>query len=200
MKRLLPTLLAMLLPVLLASCALGPPAAPALFDLGPLPSARDTALPALPPVSIAEIGVPIWLDRSLMYYRLGYANAQQPRPYAHNRWTMPPSQLIAQRLKARIAQAGGIALPAADGAAGVPLLEIEVDDFTQNFSAPSRSEGRVSLRASVFKGRRLLAQKSFESRAPAPSPDAAGGAHALALASDAAIADTIVWLATLPLK
>jgi len=175
--------------------------AAALYDFGPLTAQQSAApLPALPPVSIAGVHVPAWLDSNMMFYRLHYANSQQPRPYAQTRWTMTPAQLLTQRLKARIAHAGGVALSAADGAVDVPVLRMEADDFTQNFDAPDQSHGRVALRASVFKGRALVAQRSFIRQAPSPSADAAGGAVALAAATDAAIADIIVWLHGLPLK
>jgi cholesterol transport system auxiliary component len=111
---------------------------------------------------------------------------------------MPPMQLFEQRLKSRIAQAGGAALPASAGAADVPVLRIEADDFTQSFSAPGQSVAQVGLRAAVFNGRALVAQKSFLQRVPAPSADAVGGARALATASDAVITEMMAWLASLP--
>lgn len=190
---------ALLLTAMLAACALPRSEAPVLFDLGPLPAAAAPA-PALPPIAVAEVTVPSWLDRPQMYYRLNYANDQQPLAYARSRWSMAPAQLLAQRVKARITQAGGVALSAADGPAGVPVLRIEADDFSQSFSAPGASVGQVALRAAVYKGRALLAQQSFTRQAPAPTADAAGGARALAAASDAAITDMMAWLASLPLK
>jgi cholesterol transport system auxiliary component len=196
MKKLFPILLVLLL----AGCAVTRQESSTLFDLGPLRMQSGTPLPALDPVSIAEIAVPTWLDRPLMFYRMNYANDQQPHSYAHSRWTMPPAQLIAQRLKSRIAQAGGVALSAADGAIGVPVLHIDVDDFTQTFDAPGHSAGMVALRASAFNGPVLIAQQTFSRQAPAPTPDAEGGARALAQASDDAIADVMQWLATLQQK
>jgi len=187
---------------LLSACAIGGKSGSAtLYDLGPLHAQPvPTGLPPLPAVSIAGVQVPVWLDSSMIFYRLHYANAQQPRPYAQARWTMTPAQLLTQHLKARIVQAGGVALAASDGAIDVPVLRIEADDFTQHFTAPAESAGQVALRASLFRGRALVAQKSFIRRAPATSADAGGGAAALAAASDAAIADIIQWLQGLPLK
>lgn len=203
MRKLIPSIVLLAAcGVMLPGCAVGGRSDSAtLYDLGPLQVHADkTALPALPPVSIAGVQVPVWLDTSMMFYRLHYANAQQPRPYSQARWTMPPAQLLTQQLKARIAQAGGVALAASDGAVEVPVLRIEADDFTQHFASPSDSTGQVALRASLFRGRSLIAQKSFNRQAPAPTADAAGGAAALAAASDAAIADIIIWLHGLPLK
>ena len=185
---------------LLGGCTIVRPESAVLYDLGPLHTQTASALPALPPISIAQINVPAWLDSTRMYYRLNYANDQQPRPYAEARWTMPPAQLLLQHLKARIAQSGGVVLSALDGAASLPMLHIEADDFTQSFTSPGQGNGQVGLRASVMKGRSLIAQKTFVRQAPTPSADAAGGARALAAASDAAITDLIKWLSTLDLK
>lgn len=185
---------------LIAGCATSASEQAALYDLGPLEKQQAGALPALPPIGIAEIQAPAWLDATRVFFRLNYANAQQLRPYAHARWTMAPAQLLLQRLKARIAQGGGIALSDSHGAANVPVLRIEVDDFTQHFDAPGQSHAQVALRASVFRGRTLVAHRSFQQQAPAPSADAPGGAQALAAASDAAIADLATWLGTLKLQ
>jgi cholesterol transport system auxiliary component len=188
--------------LLLPGCAVGSKTdSTTLYDLGPLTTPQDKApLPALPPVSIAPVQVPVWLDSSMMFYRLNYANVQQPRPYSQARWTMTPAQLLTQNLKARIAQAGGVALAASDGAVGVPVLRIEADDFSQHFASASESTGQIALRASLYRGRTLVAQRSFIHQTPSPSADAEGGAAALAAASNTAIADIILWLHGLPLQ
>jgi cholesterol transport system auxiliary component len=196
------TIATLIAALLLAGCTIVPKSEPStLYDLGPLRTERPgPSLPALPPISIAEIQVPAWLDSTMIFFRLNYANSLQPRPYAQARWSMTPSQLLAQHLKSRIVQAGGVVLNASDGGANVPVLRIETDEFTQNFDAPASSSGQVGLRASVFKGCALIAKKTFVRQAPAPSADASGGASALAAASDAAIADLIAWLGALPLR
>ena len=181
-----------LLCALLTACA-GRPHPPSLYDFGPLRATPDAV--AVPPISVADISAPAWLDNTLMFYRLAYSNDLQPLPYAGSRWTMTPSQLLGQRLKSRIAQAGGTVLSATDGAANVPLLRIEVDDFIQSFDSAAQSTGRLSLRASLFHGRTLVGQKTFAQQLPSQSADAPGGARALATASDAAITDIIAWLA-----
>lgn len=201
MKKITRFLLILLGCALAAGCATRSEPS-ALYDLGPLRTDHVTSgqAGALPPLSMAEINAPAWLDSQLMYFRLSYANRQQTRPYANSRWSMPPAQLFGQRLKARIAQAGGMVLSATDGAAGLPLLRLDVDDMMQNFDAASHSTAQLSLRASVLSGRNLIAQKTFSRQAVAPSADAAGGAAALAAASDALIDDMLFWLAGLPGK
>ena len=54
------------------------------------------------------------------------------------------------------------------------------------------------LRASLFNQHKLIDQKTFSRQIPAASNDAAGGARALAAATDAVAADINAWLATLP--
>lgn len=201
MKKIFPIVIAMLLA---AGCAGNRSGRAELYDLGPVAAQPASAQPnmqqALPPIAVAEIQGPGWLDNTLIFYRLNYSSTQQPKPYAQARWTMPPAQLLLQRLKARIAQAGGVAVAASHGATNVPVLRIEADEFSQHFDAPGSSTAQVGLRASVYKGRTLVAHKSFIRQAPAPSADAEGGVKALAAASDAAITDLMMWLGTLDLK
>lgn len=200
-RNILPAFVFAVLSLLLSACSLPRAESPALFDLGPLRAdAPAPALPTLPPVAVANITASGWLERPLMYFRLNYQNDQNPRPYAHSRWIMPPAQLLAQRMKWHMTQAGGVVLSASDSTLDVPVLRIEADDFAQYFDSPNRSIGQVVLRASAFRGHTLLGQKTFARQAPAPTPDAEGGARALAAASDAAITDMMQWLAGLPLK
>ena len=126
--------------------------------------------------------------------------AWRPRPYANSRRSMTPQQLFGQLIKVRLAQSGGIGLSAADGASSVPLLRIEADDFSQGLPSPSLSEAHVALRASLCNGRLLIAQKSCHQVRSGPSPVAAGGACALAVATDAVIAQMAIGIAAQPLK
>jgi cholesterol transport system auxiliary component len=185
--------------VLLGACASKGPST-AQYDFGPLPAAAAApATPASPvAIIIADIGGPASLDSERMHYRLLYADARQSRPYAYNQWTSTPLQLLTQRMKARIAQAGVKVLSTTDAAASTNLLRMEVEDFAQNFDTATSSSGVVRLRASVFRSHKLVDQKTFSRSAPAPSADAAGGARALADASDAVAADVLAWLAALP--
>lgn len=177
----------------------GQPAWPALTSA---PAAGTTAAgqaaTRAPALVIADVNGPASLDSNRMYYRLLYADAQQSRPYAQNAWSVTPLQLLSQRLRARIAQAGVKVLATTDAAVGVPLLRLEADDFSQNFDSVTRSSGQVSLRASLFRNHKLVDQKTFTRSTEAHSADAAGGARALAASSDAIAADILAWLATLP--
>jgi cholesterol transport system auxiliary component len=185
--------------VLLGACA-SKGQSTAQYDFGPLPAVTPPAPQIANPAAIivADIGGPAALDSERMHYRLLYADARQSRPYAYNQWTSTPLQLLTQRMKARIAQAGVKVLSATDAAASTNLLRMEVEDFTQNFDTATSSSGVLRLRASVFRSHKLVDQKTFSRSVPAASADAAGGASALADASDAVAADVLAWLAALP--
>ena len=183
---------------ILAGCASIKKPQAELFDMG-LATAAAT-MPALPPMALAEVNTPEWLDSPAIFYRLAYDSARQPRPYANSRWSMPPAQLFAQRFKSQMSQAGGTLLSASDGVTGIPVLHLDADEISQVFDTPERSMGMVAMRLSVLDGRRLLGQKSFVRRVPAPSADATGGVDAIATASDAVIADMLQWLASLDLR
>lgn len=190
---------------MLGGCAGAPPTT-TLYDFGPLPAApaahaaNPASAAAAQALVVADVTGPSWLDSQRMHYRLLYADAQQSRPYAHNRWNSPPLQLLSARLKSRIAQSGVKVLSTTDAAAGAGLLRVEVDDFSQNFNSQSQSSGRLTLRASLFRNHRLVDQRTFSRDSAAASADALGGAKALAASSDAVAADIIAWLAAMPLQ
>lgn len=184
---------------LLAGCASTKGPAPTSFDFGPLTGSTLAAAPAnYPAIVVSDVTGPALLDTQRMYYRLMYADAQQSRPYAFNQWAANPMQLLTQRMKARMAQAGVKVLNTTDASGGLPLLRLEVDDFSQNFDTQTQSSASITLRASLFRSHKLIDQRTFTRSMPAASADAPGGARALAANADAITADLLAWLAGLP--
>lgn len=207
MSRAIPVLLA----VLLAGCSVLPdkPQRPAQYDFGPGPVAAvptDRRAP-LPPLALAEVEASGPLEAATgVLYRLAYTDAQQLRPYALARWSMPPAELVRQRLREQLGQRRTI-VSAGEGAAMLrtdgrqPLVvRIELEEFSQLFTAPATSSGLVRLRATVVDnlpaGEKVLAQRQVIVQRPAPTADAAGGVRALAEATDAAAAELSQWLET----
>ena len=168
------------------------------YDLGRVPASPEALVSAnsdnWPTLALADIKTPSWLDNQQMYYRLAYVNERQLRFYGTSRWTMPPAQLFEQRLIERLVQAGKVVVSVADGAARVPVLKIELDDFSQVFASPTDSVVQTSIRVSLFDGRHLLVQKSFRQQLSSPSDDATGAASTLAQASDSMISELLQWL------
>ncbi len=175
------------------------------YDLGPLTPASQAhaawaakARSNVPALVVTDANGLQVLDNQAMLYRLLYADPLQARTYANNRWSAPPLQLLTQRFKSRIAQAGIKVLNVTDATGNVLLLRVDVDDFSQNFDTPSQNHGQLLLRASVFLGHTLIDQKTFSARAASTSADAAGGARALASTADTVADELVAWLATLP--
>jgi cholesterol transport system auxiliary component len=184
-------------------------ARPASYDFGvshwhPAPNSAQT-LPTLAPLILSAIEAPPALDSTAMHYRLAYAHPQQLRPYAQARWRMAPAQLLRQRLRERLGEShtllnAGDPLPTAPSALNTPLrLRLELEEFSQWFDAPDQSSGLLRLHATLSQasatGEQLIAQRRFTLQRPAPTPDAPGGVHALAEASEAAAHALEAWVA-----
>lgn len=211
--------------IALSGCAIQRPSVgTAVYDFGPgatqtLPSNRMAPLPPL------EMGVPHAspaLSGTAVLYRLSYADVQQLKPYALARWSMPPAQLLGQRVRAHLSlrravttpgdiviptparQRGPAAHTPAPVAAPEPLLNLrlELEEFSQVFASPQTSAALVRVRATVSQrsasGESLLAQRSFITQHPAPTPDAQGGVRALAAAAEQISTDIGEWLAQMP--
>ena len=192
----------------LAGCSALPdkPGRPVLYDFGP---GAVSALPAdrrapLPPLALGEVETAGVADTAAVLFRLQYDDARQLRPYALARWSLPPAQLVRQRLRERLGERRPI-LDIEDAMAqrrvngALPrLLRLQLEEFSQVFPSPGSSFGVLRLRATLAEkapeGERLLGQRLVVVQRPAPTPDAAGGVQALAAATDAAADELATWL------
>ncbi|HEV2682546.1 MAG TPA: ABC-type transport auxiliary lipoprotein family protein [Rhodanobacter sp.] len=185
--------LAMLLAfgVLAAGCAGNPAAISDIrYDLGPPnPAASAGTLPA---VKVLDVSAPDTLESDKLIYRLSYADAQQTASYATSHWTMAPSQLLTQRLRSALSSRGTV-LTGADGVRA-PVLKVDLSEFEQVFDSQSESHAAVTARATLTQSGKVIGQRTFIARAPSSSADAAGGAQALAAASDDLVSQIGAWL------
>jgi len=198
------------LALLLAGCGALPdkPARATLYDFGPgIAASAATGQPpaaALPTLALAEIESNTRLDGTQILYRLGYADANELRPYGQSRWSLPPAQLLRQRLRDALAERRTVLGPEESATIArtegrVPdTLRISLDEFSHYFESAGSSVGLVRLRATLIRGGaggdRVLGQRTFTVRRPAPSADAPGGVKALAAATDAAVSDVVQWV------
>lgn len=204
---------ASLLALVLSACSGLPtaPKQPVRYDLGmvglTVPVASAAAASVAPgPLVLAEVQAP-GLPEGLtaMFYRLNYTDSQQLRAYQNARWSLPPAQLLEQRLRLRL----GLERPVLSGKdnvrpvvsdkRSVALLRVNVDEFSQVFDSAGSSRAVVRLSASLMgtaesAGNQLLGQKVFTAEVPAATADAAGGAQAMARAVDEAAAQLSRWL------
>ena len=199
----------------LAACSALPdkPLRAALYDFGPglLDTPPATRQAPLPPLALSDISTPGGaLDNQAVLYRLAYADAQQLRPYSQARWSMPPAQLVRQRLRETLGRDRAV-FNAGEGPAlnrsaalGPPprTLQLQLEEFSHLFASPASSTGLVRLHATLVEntpsGEKLLAQRYFTVQRPATSADAAGGVRALTAATDAAIGEISSWLQQIP--
>ena len=195
------------------------PTRPGMYDFGPgalsLPAGARPSVaapdPAMPVLAVADIvtsgGA---LENQALLYRLAYTDAQQLRPYSQARWSMPPAQLVRQRLRERLGQRR-VVLNASEGVAlnrshnaSLPMLRLQLEEFSHLFSAPDASVGLIRLHATLVNitptGERLFGQRSFVVQRPAPSADAPGGVRALTEATDAVIEEIDAWLQQTPVR
>jgi cholesterol transport system auxiliary component len=190
--------LAMVL-MLLAGCSTPrPEAAVKVYDFGPapLPVQAEGSQPSLAAMVLFEPQASPALDGHAVLYRLAYADAQQLKPYALTRWSMPPAQLLSQRLRQ---QWDGRRAVVAPGEVSSQLhLRLVLEEFSQVFDSPTDSHALLRLRATLTQRNAshetLLAQRSFIIRQPATTPDAQGAVRALTVASDQAIEQLTAWL------
>ena len=204
----------------LSSCVLALAACSALptppiqftrYDLG----LTDTTVPmatasapsvAPPPLVFAEVQTPAGADNSTaMQYRLNYADNQELRAYQAARWSMPPAQMLEQRLRTRLALERPV-LSEKDNLSANPndqrplgLLRLEMVEFSQVFDSASSSQAVVRVRASLIAqdrrgGNVLLGQKLLAVQTPAATADAAGGARAMATSVNRLAIDLSNWL------
>ncbi|HEY8051037.1 MAG TPA: ABC-type transport auxiliary lipoprotein family protein [Ramlibacter sp.] len=179
-----------------------------LYDFGPGPTAA--AAPATSPqpaIVLADLESSSALDSSALLYRLAYADAHQLHPYAQARWSAAPAQLVRQRLREQLGRDRAVLDPsesatlARTGGQMPRTLHIDLEEFSHVFDSPAQSSGVVRLRATVTDntpgGERLVSQREFTRREPAPSADASGGVRAITAATDAIAQDIADWLAQL---
>lgn len=177
------------------------------YDFGPLPAEPAAPSPSQPPLVLADFETTGALDSSALLYRLAYADANQLRPYARARWSAAPAQLVRQRLRDLLGRDRAVLDPeesaslARTRGAMPRVLHLDLEEFSQVFDSPAQSFGVVRLRATLTDntpgGERLVGQRVFARREPAPSADASGGVKAIAAATDAIAHDVAAWLAQL---
>jgi len=216
--------LMLVLALWLAGCTTPrPEIAVKVYDFGPVPLQIPAAAASarLAPLVLFDAQATPSLEGNTVLYRLAYADAQQLKPYALARWSMPPTQLISQRLRQhlglqRAVVAPGELLPASAprraASATVPVsatspnlaapllnLRLVLEEFSQVFDSPADSHGLLRLRATLTQrasgSEILLAQRSFVVQQPASSADAVGAVRALTAASDQLAAQMDAWLA-----
>jgi cholesterol transport system auxiliary component len=165
--------------LLLAGCGGAAAPEPRTFDLGL--AAPGTAFPA---VRIATVRAVAPFEATDMQYRLAYRNAAEIAVFATSRWAATPAEMFRKQL-----------LRASGEKSGKCSLDIEIQEFTQVFSAKETSDARIELRAWLVTNSSRAATRGWSVVEPNAGPDAISGAAAFARAADHAISELGGWVA-----
>jgi ABC-type uncharacterized transport system auxiliary subunit len=168
---------------LLGGCGGGSTAPePRTFDLGINPPAAS-----LPAVRISSVRAVAPFEATDMQYRLAYRNAAEISVFAASRWAATPAEMFRKQL-----------LRASGEKSGKCSLDVEIQEFTQLFSAKEASDARVELRAWLGIGSSRVATRGWSVVEPNAGADAVSGAAAFARAADRAIGELGGWVAAQP--
>lgn len=164
-----PRLPAALLVLALSGCSVLPPHAtlPQYHDFGP----SAGVLPVRASVSVREVSAPAWIDNGDIQYRFLASAPTRLHAYATQRWIAPPSRLLAQWLRERLAP---IDAPRYE-------LSVELNRFEQDFDAAgsARAAIEVRVRISAADGT-FVAARDFQDTVPT-TPDVTGAVAGLAM-------------------
>jgi cholesterol transport system auxiliary component len=154
---------------------------PRTFDFG-----LEAPGAALPAVRVGSVRAAAPFDGTDMPYRLAYRNAAEVATYAHSRWAATPAELFRKQL-----------LRAAGDKSGKCVLDVDLQEFSQMFSAPAASEARVELRATL-RGAGVSASRGWSLVESNAGADAPAGAAALARAANRAVGELGSWISAQP--
>ena len=172
---------AIVIAFLLAGCGGGSTSSePRTFDLGL--AAPSGAFPA---VRISTVRAVVPFEATDMQYRLAYRNAAEIASFTGSRWAAPPAELVRKQL-----------LRTAHEKAGKCILDVEIQEFTQVFSAQEASDARIELRAWLGAGgTRASVSRGWSIVESNAGADAVSGAAAFARATDRAVGELGSWIA-----
>jgi cholesterol transport system auxiliary component len=148
------------------------------FDLG-----LDAPAARLPAVRIGAVRAVAPFEATDMQYRLAYRNAAEISAFATSRWAATPAEMLRKQL-----------LRAAGEGAAKCSVDVEIQEFSQVFSAKDASDARIDLRVSMRGG----AARFLSVVEPNAGADAVSGAAALARAANRAIGELGGWIAAQP--
>ena len=115
-----------------------PAPAMSLYDIG---EAEVAETPVLASLNLS-VSAPSWLTTSAMQYRLLYEPPAARSSYVLSRWAAPPGEMIQHALAQSL---GTSILPGQ-----TCRLQIELDEFTQDFPAANHSRALLHVRATLY--------------------------------------------------
>ena len=167
--------------LLLAACAApgGTDAPVRVYDLG-------LTEPAAKPIGarIGQVRATMPLDGTDMHYRLAYHDAAELLSFSQSRWSATPAELVRKRFVRFVEPAVGTRC----------ILDIEVNEFSQVFSARDKSDTLLELRLVLADATERIAEHTVRVSLPGAGANAATGVVIMARATDEAIKRSAEWV------
>lgn len=140
-----------------------------LYDIG---EAEVAETPVLASLNLS-VSAPSWLRSSAMQYRLLYETPAARASYVLSRWAAEPGEMIQHALAQSL---GASILPGQ-----TCRLQIELDEFVQDFPDAAHSRALLHVRATLYPRytNRPLVSRAFRLDANTATADAPGGVLAL---------------------
>jgi ABC-type uncharacterized transport system auxiliary subunit len=112
-----------------------------------------------------------------------------------SQWVAVPGELATLRLRQAVEVANAGFILSAPNGSDAYFLQANLEEFTQEFSAPSVSRCIVQLRAALRRAdSRVIGENVFHIEMPSPSPDARGAALCLASAVNLESNQIVEWM------
>ncbi len=158
---------------------------------------QDQVVAALPVLRLTPVTAPEWLQGHDFHYRLLYRSPQQALYYPDARWVATPAQMMGDLLQGRLTESGrwqAVLSPSSTGNAKL-LLQVRLNDFVLDFSAPRQGVAQVAGEATLVDAQnyQVLGQQRFAFQAPAIPANPDGGALAMTRASSAFVKAVSHW-------
>jgi len=151
-----------------------------VYDLG-LGSVQDAKLPAR--VGAVRAAAPF--DTTDMIYRLAYRDASELAAYSQSRWAATPAELVRKSLARRVEA----------GAPSACVLDIELLEFSQVFTAADASEALIEARAVLSDATGRKAERAVRVALPGAGSSAGSGVAAISKASEQLLSELGAWSA-----
>jgi cholesterol transport system auxiliary component len=171
--------------LLLGACASPGGSEPAarLYDLG-----YETPPAKIFGARIGQVRANAPFDGTEMQYRLAYRDKAELFAFSQSRWAASPAELVRKRFVRTLEPAPGSRC----------VLDVEVNELSQVFSAREASEALLELRALLADGSGRVAERTVRVSRSNAGANAAHGAAAMAQAADDAISQVAAWIEQQP--
>lgn len=150
-------------------------------------------------LQLAPVSASPWLDTDAYQYHLLYQNPQMLLSYRDARWVGTPAAMIDARLLQQLqrSHAWKAVLSGQSSAAAQYVLQVQLTNFVVNFSAAQAGKALVAGTATLVNAHdyQVIAQQQFTESVALSTASAAGGASAMAKASNDFVNAVTDWAA-----